>query len=171
MSYRFPNLSRLVANQGSDQDTGRTRQRRVWLSMPERRGLVRHTMGKGRMVMDGHTVDQSLAASGIREDAPITTWLLWLVLSMVFLSAADVGGTEVEQRESVSGILESINLDSNTVLIRNSLGQPIILKIGKPYLLEHVTVGDRVTVVVNEDHEIIKLIETPIPELPPPTNQ
>jgi len=62
-------------------------------------------------------------------------------------------------------------MQSNTVQLRNALDQPIFLKITKPHLLENVTPGERVTVVVNEQHEIIKLIETPIPELPPPTNQ
>jgi len=80
-------------------------------------------------------------------------------------------GSRAEQGEVVSGVLESVNEESNTVQIRNSLDQPIFLKITKPHLLDGITPGERVTAVVNEQHEIIKLIETPIPELPPPTGQ
>ncbi len=90
---------------------------------------------------------------------------LFLLVSMVPHSAA----TEPDQM--VSGVLESVNMESNTVQIRNSLDQPIFLKITKPHLLQGITPGERVTVVVNEQHEIIKLIETPIPELPPPASR
>jgi hypothetical protein len=93
------------------------------------------------------------------------------LLSLLTLTLADTIGSRAEQGEVVSGVLESVSLESSTVRLSNPIGQPIILKIGKPQLLEHVTVGDRVTVIVNEDHEIIKLIETSIPELPPPTSQ
>jgi hypothetical protein len=93
------------------------------------------------------------------------------LLSLIILTLAGTIGSTAEQGEVVSGVLESVSLESSTVRLRNPIGQPIILKIRKPHLLEHVTLGDRVTVIVNEDHEIIKLIETPIPELPPPTSQ
>ncbi|MBX3302812.1 MAG: hypothetical protein KF693_11415 [Nitrospira sp.] len=97
------------------------------------------------------------------------TWLVLSLLSLSMFLSTDVRGTTTE--EIVSGVLESVNLESHTVQIRNSLDQPIFLKIMKPHLLENVTPGEHVTVVVNEHHEIIKLIETPIPELPPPTSQ
>ncbi|HRI38290.1 MAG TPA: hypothetical protein PLO50_07025 [Nitrospira sp.] len=74
--------------------------------------------------------------------------------------------TDAVAEEVVSGVLESVNVDSHTVQIRNALDQPIFLKITKPHLLANVTKGERVTVVVNAEHEIIKLIATPIPELP-----
>jgi hypothetical protein len=100
-----------------------------------------------------------------------THWAVLFLLSLLTLTLTDTIGSRADQGEVVSGVLESVSLESSTVRLRNPLGQPIILKIRKPHLLEHVTVGDRVTVVVNEDHEIMKLIETPIPELPPPNNQ
>jgi hypothetical protein len=106
-----------------------------------------------------------------REVAWLTQWALVPLLSLIILTLAGTIGSTAEQGEVVSGVLESVSLESSTVRLRNPIGQPIILKIRKPHLLEHVTLGDRVTVIVNEDHEIIKLIETPIPELPPPTSQ
>jgi hypothetical protein len=106
-----------------------------------------------------------------REVAWLTQWVLVPLLSVLSLSLADIAGSKAEQGEIVSGVLESVSLESSSVRLRNPIGQPIILKIRKPHLLEHVTLGDRVTVIVNKDHEIIKLIETPIPELPPPTSQ
>jgi hypothetical protein len=131
--------------------------------------------------MNGHAISSQPVAvrssqysrKGIhdREVAWLTQWVVVPLLSLLTLTLADTIGSRAEQGEVVSGVLESVSLESSTVRLSNPIGQPIILKIGKPHLLEHVTVGDRVTVIVNEDHEIIKLIETPIPELPPPTNQ
>ena len=106
-----------------------------------------------------------------REVAWLTQWVMIPLLSLFILSPADIIVSSAEQGEVISGVLESVSLESSTVRLRNPIGQPIILKIRKPHLLEHVTLGDRLTVVVNENHEIIKLIETPIPELPPPANQ
>lgn len=103
----------------------------------------------------------------VRDTPRLVTWVVLALLS-VFVST-DVRGASTE--EVVSGVLESVNEESHTVQIRNALDQPIFLKITKSHLLENVTPGERVTVVVNEQHEIIKLIETPIPELPPPTSR
>lgn len=98
-----------------------------------------------------------------------TGWAVVCLLSLLIL--INPIGSSAEQGDVVSGVLESVNEQSNTVQIRNALDQPIFLKITKPHLLKGVVPGERVTVVVNEQHEIIKLIETPIPELPPPTNR
>jgi len=53
------------------------------------------------------------------------------------------------------------------IWFRNALGQSLLLKLTKSHLLENVAPGEHVTVVVNDKHEIVKLIATPIPELPP----
>lgn len=100
-----------------------------------------------------------------------TQWVILFLLPLLTLTLTDTIGSKADQGEVISGVLESVSLESSTVRLRNPLGQPIILKIRKPHLLEHVTVGDRVTVVVNEQHEIMKLIETSIPEIPPPNSQ
>lgn len=97
--------------------------------------------------------------------------LHWLFILIQIFMMDTVVGRAAGPSDVLSGILESINEESNTVQIRNALNQPIFLKITKLHLLEGITPGERVTVVVNEQHEIIKLIETPIPELPPPTRQ
>lgn len=96
-----------------------------------------------------------------------TVWLRFLLLSLFFVAPMVAAADPVEQGEMVSGIVESINLDSHTVRIRNALGQSLLLKLTKSHLFEGVVPGEQVTVVVNEKHEIIKLIATPIPELPP----
>ncbi|GKS62804.1 hypothetical protein YTPLAS72_01080 [Nitrospira sp.] len=97
-------------------------------------------------------------------------WGVISLLSLLTLLPTHAISSSSEQDEVVSGILESVNEKSNTVQIRNALDQPIFLKITKPHLLEGITPGERVTVVVNEQHEIIKLIETPIPELQSPAS-
>jgi hypothetical protein len=104
-------------------------------------------------------------------DGRFAKWLLVSILLLSSLLLIHTGGAMAKQGEVVFGVLESVNVETGTVQIRNSLGQPIFLKIRKSHLLEGVTPGERVTVVVNEDHEIVKLIETPLPELPPQTSQ
>ncbi|MGE0645988.1 MAG: hypothetical protein AB7P24_20230 [Nitrospira sp.] len=128
--------------------------------------------------MNGHAIPsepmkvpsaQCAGKSKYEQEFPWSAW--WVVLSFLSLLAlmlTDPIGSRAEQGDVVSGVLESVNLESNTIQIRNSLDQPIFLKLTKPHLLENITPGERVTVVVNEQHEIIKLIETPIPELSPP---
>ncbi|MBX3320625.1 MAG: hypothetical protein KF890_12155 [Nitrospira sp.] len=101
-------------------------------------------------------------------------WSVWCgvisLLSLLTLLPTRAISSSSEQDEVVSGVLESVNEKSNTVQIRNALDQPIFLKITKPHLLEGITPGERVTVTVNKQHEIIKLIETPIPELQSPAS-
>lgn len=94
----------------------------------------------------------------------LSTYLCFCVFSLSMYLVTDV--TDAVAEEVVSGVLESVNVDYHTVQIRNALDQSIFLKITKPHLLANVTKGERVTVVVNAEHEIIKLIATPIPELP-----
>jgi hypothetical protein len=132
--------------------------------------MTRMTRGKGDRRMNGHAISRQ------PERMPsaqywFTHWAVLFLLSLLTLTLANTICSRADQGEVVSGVLEFVSLESNTVRLRNPLGQPIILKIRKPHLLDHVTVGDHVTVVVNEDHEIMKLIETPIPELSPPNSQ
>ncbi len=120
--------------------------------------------------MNGHAIfNQSLRT--LSRQYWFQNWVGVFLLSLLSLTLADTIASRAEQGEVVSGVLESVSLESSTVRLRNPLGQPIILKFKKPQLVQDVKVGDRVTVVVNEDHEIIKLIETVIPELPPPNSQ
>lgn len=128
------------------------------------------TRGKGDKRMDGHAISRQPVRTPSAQYW-FTHWAALFLLSLLTLTLADTIDSRADQGEVVSGVLESVSLESSTVRLRNPLGQPIILKIRKPHLLEHVTVGDRVTVVVNEQHEIMKLIETSIPEIPPPNNQ
>lgn len=100
--------------------------------------------------------------------------IMWLMVSFSLFplrqfstASMVVVANPIEQGETVSGTVESISLDSHTIRIRNALGQSLLLKLTQSHLLEHVTQGEHVTVVVNEKHEIIKLIVTPIPELAP----
>ena len=108
--------------------------------------------------------------NGEREFPWSTRWAMISLLSLLPLMSTHAVDSSAERGEVVSGVLESVNEESNTIQIRNALDQPIFLKITKPHLLEGITPGERVTVVVNEQHEIIKLIETPIPELPSPAS-
>lgn len=120
--------------------------------------------------MNGNAIfNQSLRMFSLQYRFP--HWVGLSLLSLLSLTLADTIASRAEQGEVVSGVLESVSLESSTVRLRNPLGQPIILKLKRPHLVQDVKVGDRITVVVNEDHEIIKLIETVIPELPPPNSQ
>lgn len=129
--------------------------------MEERITIGQQTRHHGRQCATGVSSGRSRPGS--------LTWIVPLLLALSVCLSTVEGGATTE--EVVSGVLESVNLESNTVRIRNALDQPILLKFIKPHLLENITPGERVTVVINEHHEIIKLIETPIPELRAPMNQ
>ena len=131
-----------------------------------------HSRNNYTEVLDPNPIVRTYDPATVFGDSEVRSLLVFVVpLLMLVLVAPTVahGGT-TERGEVVSGVLESVNAESNTVQIRNALDQPIFLKITKPHLLEGITPGERVTVVVNEQHEIIKLIETPIPELPSPAS-
>jgi hypothetical protein len=67
-------------------------------------------------------------------------------------------------------VLERLDLSARKGLIKTATGKPVFFEIVKPELFKDMTVGQRVTLQLDERGRAIKAIETQsIPELPAPT--
>jgi hypothetical protein len=85
---------------------------------------------------------------------------------------AFVAATPPEAREQqpviVSGMLEELDLSQMKGKIKTDLGQPVFFDVIKPELFKGVTVGEHVTIQVDDHGRAIKVIDTPVPELKEP---
>jgi hypothetical protein len=72
---------------------------------------------------------------------------------------------------TVTGVLERLDLSANKGLIKTATGKPVFFEIVKPELFKDMTVGQRVTLQLDEHGRAVKAIEMQsIPELPAPTH-
>ncbi len=73
--------------------------------------------------------------------------------------------TETLKPYEVAGTLSALNLSSGRGMIRTDLGKPIYLEVKKPDLIRNLSVGDRVTIHLNEDGQVDKIMGASILEL------
>jgi hypothetical protein len=72
---------------------------------------------------------------------------------------------------TVSGVIEQLDLAANKGMLKTSLGKPIFFDIAKPELFQGITIGQQITIQLDERGRAIKAIEShSIPELPAPTH-
>lgn len=97
--------------------------------------------------------------------------ILCLILVSGWIPAiANGAGPNREKNEvsipyEVTGTLSELDLASGRGMIRTDLGKPIYLETKKPDLFKSLSVGDRVTIQLNEDGQVDKIMGTPVPEL------
>jgi hypothetical protein len=93
-----------------------------------------------------------------------------VALSPSLSTAQQPGGTVSGEDHTVSGLLEQLDLTNRKGLLRTPLGKPIFFEITKPELFAGISIGQRVTVQLDDQGRAVKAIESPaIPEVPPPT--
>lgn len=73
-----------------------------------------------------------------------------------------------EKYETVSGILEKVDLVKNEGLITTDLGREVPFEIVKPELFLNLSAGQRITLKLDAGHRAIRVMESAAPELPPP---
>jgi hypothetical protein len=104
--------------------------------------------------------------------------LLTLLVMMIGIGLgvpASGEGQESDRRDrvqnlTVTGVLERLDLSAKKGLIKTATGKPVFFEIVKPELFKDMTVGQRVTLQLDEHGRAIKAIEVQsIPELPAPT--
>lgn len=85
---------------------------------------------------------------------------------------AQLGSQPAEtDSHTVSGVIEQLDLATNKGMLKTSLGKPIFFDIAKPELFKGITVGQPITIQLDEHGRAIKAIEShSIPELPAPTH-
>ena len=106
---------------------------------------------------------------------PINAGLFALLLTMGQATGPVWGQPAAQPVETeshtVSGVIEQLDLATNKGMLKTSLGKPIFFDIAKPELFQGITVGQQITIQLDERGRAIKAIEShSIPELPAPTH-
>ena len=110
--------------------------------------------------------DESPAA-GIRSLGIQLVLLVCLSSTTLALRAGEAEET-VSETKTISGTLASLDPEKGKATLRTDLDQSIFFTFSKPTLVEHFHIGDRVTVQLKANGELVKMIETPVPELRSP---
>jgi cold shock CspA family protein len=72
----------------------------------------------------------------------------------------------------VTGTLDQLDFNTGKGLLKTDLGKPIFFQMIRPELFKRLSVGQRVTIGMNEQGQAVKVMEVPPVELPiPPTVQ
>jgi hypothetical protein len=70
---------------------------------------------------------------------------------------------------TVTGVIERLDLSAKKGLIKTATGKPVFFEIVKPELFKGMSIGQRVTLQLDEHGRAVKAIEMQsIPELPAP---
>ena len=79
-------------------------------------------------------------------------------------------GPSSEADLTVSGILEQLDLSTSKGMLKTPTGKPVFFEIVKPELFRNISVGERVTIQLDERGRAVKAIEShSIPEMPAPS--
>lgn len=84
-------------------------------------------------------------------------------------SSAEPRRAVVEQPQGpyvVSGTLEMLDMDAYKGRLRSDLGRPIFFDFIDPTPFRKLTIGERITVQLDEAGRAVKVIEHPPPDLP-----
>ncbi len=101
----------------------------------------------------------------------VSRGLFTLMLTMGQMTGPVWGQPAETDSHTVSGIIEQLDLTTNKGMLKTSLGKAIFFDIEKPELFKGITVGQQITIQLDEHGRAIKAIEShSIPELPAPTH-
>ena len=75
------------------------------------------------------------------------------------------GRTETRRPYEVTGTLSELDLARGKGMIKTDLGEPIYLEVRTPELFGNLSVGDRLTIQLNGDGQVDKVMGMPVPEL------
>ncbi|HEX5545159.1 MAG TPA: hypothetical protein VFX10_06635 [Nitrospira sp.] len=103
-------------------------------------------------------------------------YYLFPLLSLVLAGMAPIepvshegAPSEQEQhRNTVTGVLERLDLNQGKGELRTDLGKPIFFEVVQPELFQRLTVGERVTIELDAAGRAVKVIAVPAPELERP---
>lgn len=103
----------------------------------------------------------------------------WLVMCTLSLYAPKLlwgddppGALETPKHAHiVTGILAMLDLSARKGMLKTDLDKPIFFELSRPEQFNHLSIGDRVTVQLDENGQVLKIIETlpsEVHEPPPP---
>jgi hypothetical protein len=85
------------------------------------------------------------------------------------MPALEVRAAERESNgQVVTGTLDQLDLSQMKGSLKTDLGKPIFFEIVKPELFKGISVGERVTVQLDDKGRATKVIDMPVPELKKP---
>lgn len=77
-------------------------------------------------------------------------------------------GENLQSHHVVTGILDQLDFETGKGLLRTDLDKPVFFQIVRPELFRGLSVGQRVTIGMNEQGQAVKVMEIPPVELPVP---
>src|SRR5689334_13852018 len=122
-----------------------------------RRGLMRE-----RLVLEQRVLNVTVSLMVIV--------VVWSMFPLTFLERAVALEQPAAQLE-VTGTLAKLDLSAGKGMLMTDLQKPIFFRLDRPELFERLSIGDRVTMQLDEDGRVIKVIETlpaEVHEPPPP---
>ena len=85
------------------------------------------------------------------------------------VQAAEVSTSDDLQSDHVvTGTLEQLDFSTGKGLLKTDLDKPVFFEMAKPELFRRLSVGQRVTIGMNEQGQAVKVMEIPPVELPHP---
>jgi hypothetical protein len=98
-----------------------------------------------------------------------------IVLLAMLLSAPSLATTMAASPEPtgqgthvVTGTLEGLDLSKMSGKIKTDLGQTVAFTMTRPDLFKGLSVGEHIAVRLDDQGQVIRVIDTTIPELPSP---
>ena len=73
-----------------------------------------------------------------------------------------------DPQNTVSGVLEKVDLIAKQGLLKTDLGREVAFQIPKPELFLNLSVGQRVTLKLEDRQQAVRVMDTTAPEIPPP---
>lgn len=87
------------------------------------------------------------------------------------VAADDQGASQSSDQHTVTGILNNLDFKSRKGMLKTDLGKPMFFDFTRPDLFRNISVGQRVSIVLNEQGQAVKVMETPPAEVLPPSAQ
>lgn len=106
--------------------------------------------------------------------AAVTCLFMSLIWERTQAEAGEPTPSKQEQAEAphtVTGILAKLDLKDGKGMLKTDLGKPIFFDLVRPDLFQGISIGQRVSIVLNEQGEVVKVMETPPAELLTPTDR
>jgi hypothetical protein len=68
----------------------------------------------------------------------------------------------------ITGTLEELDLSKMSGKIKTDLEQTVAFTIQNPDLFKRLSVGERIAILLDDQGQVVKVMETTVPELPSP---
>ena len=92
-------------------------------------------------------------------------------MSPMILPERAVALEQPEAQHEVSGTLAKLDVSAGRGMLMTDLQKPIFFRLDRPELFERLSIGDRVTMQLDDEGRVLKVIETlpaEVHEPPPP---